>query len=76
MAVNQKFKTGDRVVHKSGTGPVMAVKTYEPNTGEEVTCEWFDKNDTLQEKSFHQETLNMYENPVIIAGPSLRNNNY
>ena len=74
--VEQKFKIGDRVIHKSRTGPVMAVKNYEPKDGEEVTCEWFDKNVSLQEKSFHQDTLDVYENPVIIVGPPLRKNHF
>lgn len=74
--VEQKFKIGDRVVHKSRTGPVMAVKNYEPKDGEDVTCEWFDKSDMLQEKSFHQNTLDIYEDPIIIVGAHSRKNYY
>ena len=66
--VEQKFKTGDQVVLKSGNGPKMVVKGYEPKDGEEVTCEWFDKNNTPQEKSFHQDTLSIYEPPRIFLG--------
>lgn len=74
--MEQKFKIGDRVVHKSRSGPIMAVKIYEPKDGEDVTCEWFDKNDVLQEKSFNQNTLDAYETPKIIVGPPLRKNHF
>jgi uncharacterized protein YodC (DUF2158 family) len=61
--IEQKFKIGDEVQHKSG-GPKMVVKGYEPKDGEEVLCEWFDKN-TPHEKAFHQDTLKKYEAPRI-----------
>lgn len=60
MATNQKFKIADEVQHKSG-GPKMVVKGYD---GEEVICEWFDKN-TPHEKAFHQDTLKNYQAPQI-----------
>jgi uncharacterized protein YodC (DUF2158 family) len=71
----QKFKVGDEVVHKSG-GPKMVVKGYEPKDGEEVLCEWFDKEHHVNEKAFHQETLKKYQSPVYIAGPSRRENKF
>jgi len=74
MAVNQKFKIGDEVRHKSG-GPKMVIKGYEPKDGEEVICEWFDKNSPY-EKAFHQDTLKAYEAPVFFTGPPRRDNRY
>lgn len=60
---SQKFKTGDEVQHKSG-GPKMVIKGYEPKDGEEVVCEWFDKN-TPREKAFHQDVLKPYDPPRV-----------
>lgn len=57
----QKFKTGDKVVLISG-GPTMTVVRYEPKDGEEVICQWFFKN-KLEEKAFHQEVLEDYQQP-------------
>jgi uncharacterized protein YodC (DUF2158 family) len=54
----QKFKTGDRVVLKSG-GPVMTVLKYEPLDGDEVICQWF-QGSKLEEKAFHQDVLTPY----------------
>jgi len=50
----------------------MVVKGYEPKDGEEVLCEWFDKDHHVNEKAFHQETLKPYESPTYFAGPSRR----
>ena len=58
--VDQKFKIGDEVQHKSG-GPKMVVIAYDPPDGEHVTCEWFDIKRMPQEKSFHQDALKPYE---------------
>ncbi|MEQ6120991.1 DUF2158 domain-containing protein [Reichenbachiella sp. MALMAid0571] len=52
----QKFKIGDEVVHKSSSTK-MVVSGYEPEDGEDVTCEWIDGNGTYQSHSFHQNTL-------------------
>jgi len=60
----QTFKAGDVVVLKSG-GPKMTVRSYEPQDGEEATCEWFDKNHSLCAKSFHQDTLRTYTAPYV-----------
>lgn len=60
----QKFKTGDKVQHKSG-GPKMVVKGYEPKDGEEVTCEWINKEHLPVEKSFHQDMLEPYRAPGL-----------
>lgn len=62
----QKFKIGDEVQHKSG-GPKMVVEGYEPKDGEEVICEWFDKN-TPQKKAFRQDVLKPYEPPTLMWG--------
>jgi uncharacterized protein YodC (DUF2158 family) len=67
----QKFKVGDEVIHKSG-GPKMVVKGYEPPDGEEVLCEWFDKDYQVIEKAFHQGTLKIYEGRIYLTGPSRR----
>lgn len=57
---NKKFKKGDKVVLNSG-GPDMTVKGYnEENYTEEenmVDCDWFDKNDTQQSGTFHEDQL-------------------
>ena len=52
----QQFKIGDLVQLRSGS-PLMTVKKYESTDEAEVTCQWFDKNEELQEKAFHQDTL-------------------
>ncbi len=39
----------------------MVIQKYEPTDGEFVTCEWFDIKDIPREKSFHQNTLEMYK---------------
>jgi uncharacterized protein YodC (DUF2158 family) len=67
----QKFKVGDEVVHKSG-GPKMVAKGYEPKDGEEVLCEWFDKEHHVHEKAFHQETLKIYKAREYMPGLSKR----
>lgn len=59
----QKFKTGDHVVLISG-GPSMTVVRYEPRDGEDVICQWFNKNE-LSEKAFHQDVLRYYQSPRI-----------
>ena len=71
MAIQQKFKTGDEVQHKSG-GPKMIIKAYEPKDGEEVTCEWFDKEHHVQERAFHQDTIKTYEPRTYPTGSSRR----
>jgi len=53
----------------------MVIKGYEPKDGEEVICEWFDKNSPY-EKAFHQDTLKAYEAPVFFTGPPRRDNRY
>lgn len=73
--MEQKFKIGDNVVHKSG-GPKMVIRGYEPKDGEEVICEWFDKDHHVQEKAFHQDTLKQYESHVYISGPARRDNRW
>jgi len=54
----------------------MVIKGYEPKDGEEVICEWFDKDHHVQEKAFHQDTLKQYEPHVYISGPSRRDNRW
>ncbi|WP_421898314.1 YodC family protein [Marinoscillum sp.] len=67
----RKFKIGDRVKLKSGNGPTMVVKEYEPQDGAEVTCQWFDNSDKLYEKSFHQDTLDFpVQAPSVFSGNS------
>lgn len=60
--MEQKFNIGEEVKHKSG-GPKMIVQCYDPADGEQVTCEWFDNNQNLKEKSFHQDMLKKFEPP-------------
>jgi uncharacterized protein YodC (DUF2158 family) len=64
--IEQKFKIGDEVQHKSG-GPKMVVKEYEPKDGGEVVCEWMNKDDMPVEKAFHQEVLTIYEPPSMVT---------
>lgn len=66
----QKFKRGDEVQHKSG-GPKMVVKEYEPAEGEEVACEWMNKEHVPVEKSFHQDLLIKYRTPGLRVVTSL-----
>lgn len=73
--MEQQFKIGDSVVHKSG-GPKMVIKGYEPKDGEEVVCEWFDKEHHVQERGFHQDTLRKYEVPTYRVGPARRDNKW
>jgi uncharacterized protein YodC (DUF2158 family) len=61
MAIEQKFKIGERVRLNAG-GPVMTVVKYEPNDGEDVICQWFYGN-KLEEKAFNQNVLRIYEPP-------------
>ena len=62
----QKYRRGDEVQHKSG-GPKMVVKGYEPTDGEEVTCEWMNKEHMPIEKAFHQNTLRFYPSQPLIS---------
>jgi uncharacterized protein YodC (DUF2158 family) len=52
----KKFKEGDRVRHKSGTGTTMVVKGYSEWTGE-VICTWFDTD--KKEELFEEEELEL-----------------
>ena len=61
--MSKKFQPGDVVRLKSG-GPKMTVRGYDPIDGEEVTCEWM-SNNAIQERSFHQSTLELFVNPPI-----------
>lgn len=60
----QKFKAGDEVQHKSG-GPKMVVRAYEPKDGEDVICEWMNKEHMPIEKAFHQDVLRAYQSPTF-----------
>jgi uncharacterized protein YodC (DUF2158 family) len=60
----QRFKTGDEVQHKSG-GPKMVVRVYEPKDGEEVICEWMNKEHMPVEKAFHQDVIKYYQAPGL-----------
>jgi uncharacterized protein YodC (DUF2158 family) len=66
----QNFKMGDAVQHKSG-GPKMIVKGYEPKDGEEVVCEWMNKDDMPVEKAFHQNVLRSYDPPPPVLSSKL-----
>ena len=57
--MEQKFKSGDVVTLNSG-GPKMTVVKYEPENSEYVTCQWFDKNQNLEERSFQQDILDEF----------------
>jgi uncharacterized protein YodC (DUF2158 family) len=55
-----KFKAGDHVVHKSGTGPEMAVvKSQFSNLTNQVwvTCQWLDWKNELKEHDFLENVL-------------------
>ena len=68
----QKFKIGDKVYHKSGRGPIMAIKGYDPEDSLDVTCQWFDKEHHLRENSFHQDILEYYKpiTPIVVKRKS------
>lgn len=68
--IEQKFKRGDEVQHKSG-GPKMVIRAYEPKDGEDVICEWMNKEHMPVEKAFHQDVLKRYQGPTIRAISSL-----
>jgi uncharacterized protein YodC (DUF2158 family) len=59
---NKKFKKGAEVILNSGS-PNMTVKGYnEENYTEEenmVDCDWFDKNNTHQSGTFHEDQLTL-----------------
>ena len=65
--MNQKFKTGDIVILRSG-GPSMTVKEYPDPDSPEVICQWFKKDGDLMEKGFHQDTLELDEDPSSFGG--------
>jgi uncharacterized protein YodC (DUF2158 family) len=58
---NQKFKSGDLVVLKSGS-PTMTVKEYDLTAGKlsetELWCIWFDGSEKKSAK-FHHDTLEL-----------------
>jgi uncharacterized protein YodC (DUF2158 family) len=58
------FRSGDTVRLKSG-GPLMTVNSV--NTDGEVWCEWFDKTDKPQAKSFAINSLVADDGGPIIA---------
>jgi len=59
----QKFKTGDKVILNTGKSPIMVVRGYDPKDSEEVTCEWFDKDQNVCDRSFHQDMIKTYSPP-------------
>jgi uncharacterized protein YodC (DUF2158 family) len=68
----QNFKTGDKVILKTGRSPIMVIRGYDPKDGEDVTCEWFDTDQNAQEKSFHQDMVESYspsDISVFTSGP-------
>ena len=61
----KKFKKGNRVCHKSGTGSAMAVKGYSELTGE-VICKWFDRDKKeWKEGLFEEEELVLAERRAL-----------
>lgn len=71
----QKFKTGDDVVLKSG-GPRMTVNKYV--SGDSIKCDWFNGSD-FNSNTFLQDQLELYKSPpgfVAISGGSRRNNHF
>ena len=55
----KKFKEGDRVRHKSGTGTTMVVKGYSEWTGE-LICKWFDTDKKeWKEELFEEEEVEL-----------------
>lgn len=65
---SKKFKTGDPVKLKSG-GPEMTVKNYNEDKYADdelmVDCDWFDKNDTKQSDTFHEDQLEIVSNKPL-----------
>jgi uncharacterized protein YodC (DUF2158 family) len=58
------FKVGDTVRLKSG-GPLMTVTSIQPDGT--VWCEWFDKSDVLQGRSFEVSSLILDDGGPVIA---------
>lgn len=57
--MEQKFKSGDLVMLKSG-GPKMTVREYSNSNLQEIFCDWF-VGSKMESKKFHQETLEKAE---------------
>lgn len=52
--MSRKFVIGDKVVHRAGNGPAMAVRTVE---GDYILARWYDKNMELKSAEFHPDEL-------------------
>ena len=61
------WNISDLVELKSG-GPAMTVVAVTPREGgsSECQCEWFDKDDKLNRKTFKAEALKKYEDPRYV----------
>ena len=58
MAVMQ-FSKGDYVRHMTG-GPVMVVIAVLQDT---ITCQWFDRNDNVQNQDFDTTSIKIFQPP-------------
>ena len=55
------FKPGDEVQLKSG-GPVMTIEKFiNTDDGEKAVCDWFDKSEKPQSRSFPLHSLEKWE---------------
>ena len=60
-----EFKAGDTVRLKSG-GPLMTIKSAD-GLDDSILCEWFDKDDKPQVKSFKASSLTADDGGPVIA---------
>jgi len=60
------FNVGDKVQHKSGTGPKMVVEEVSPD---EVSCSWF-ANNVKKVESFNPATIEAVP-PTAVASLKL-----
>ena len=68
----EKFKKGDRVRHKSRTGPYMAVKAYSSTT-DEVICRWFDQDKKIWEEGvFEEEELELAKGVGVVRAKGFK----
>jgi uncharacterized protein YodC (DUF2158 family) len=67
IMATEKFQIGDKVRHKFG-GPVMFVSDYSEEV-QQVTCQWFTKNDDFREHTFQEGFLDKYD--ALASLPSI-----
>lgn len=72
MEEQKKFKIGDEVRLISGS-PTMTVREY--LKGNLVQCDWF-SNGKFEQRSFHEDQLEIYEYVAPVIVPRARDNHW